>query len=299
MKTKYLLITTAYNEEKFIEETIISVIKQTIIPQKWLIIDDGSTDRTYEIIKKYEAKYNFIKSLKLKRDDINTYYEHRTLVILNGYKQIENLQHDFLGILDADIGLEPTYFESILDEFEQNPKLGVASGIYIEKIKGQFQSAVRDPDEINTSGGLQVFRRQCYEDIGGYQALEYGGDDTLANIVARMNGWQTKHFPRYQAIHYRPLGTGDGTKLLVAKYRSGLADYSLGTHPLFILAKSFRRVFLEKPIVLASIARLTGFLSGFFIVKKREIPDKVVKFVRKEQIRRLWKYASGKHKPST
>lgn len=299
MKKNYILITPANNEEKFIEETIKSVIKQTILPQKWLIIDDGSTDRTGEIIEKYEAQHNFITSLKIKRDDTGTYYGHRTHVVLAGYKKAEKLKYDFLGILDADIGLESTYYENILREFDRNPKLGIASGVYIDLVKGRLQAPIRDPDGISTPGAIQVFRRQCYEAIGGFQALEYGGDDTLADIMARMNGWQTRHFPQFQVIHHRPVGRSKGTHILIAKYRMGLAEYVLGTHPLFLLAKSLRRIFLEKPIVLASTARLAGFLSGHFVVKKRDVSDEVIKFVRKEQIQRLWKYASGKHKSST
>jgi biofilm PGA synthesis N-glycosyltransferase PgaC len=296
MKTRYVIITPVHNEEKFIEETIKSIIVQTITPKKWLIVNDGSTDRTGEIIEKYEARYNFITSLKLKRDDTETYYGHRTHVVLAGYKKVEKLQYDFLGILDADIGLEPTYYESILREFDRNPKLGIASGVYVDIVKGQHQAPVRDPDEISTPGAIQVFRRACYEDIGGFQALEYGGDDTLADIMARMIGWQTRHFEQYQVIHHRPVGTGKGTHILIAKYRTGLAEYVLGTHPLFILAKSFRRIFLEKPIILASTARLAGFLSGHLVVRKRDVPDEVIEFIRKEQLQRLWKYGLGRLK---
>jgi biofilm PGA synthesis N-glycosyltransferase PgaC len=299
MKTNYILITPTYNEEKFIEEAIKSVIKQTILPQKWLIVDDGSTDKTDEIIKKYEAQYNFITSLKLNREDTDTYYGHRTQVVLAGCKKVEKLKYDFLGILDADISLEPTYYESILGEFDRNRELGIASGFYVDMVKDQLQPPVRDPDGISTPGAIQVFRRECYESIGGFRALEYGGDDTLAEIMARMNGWQTRHFNQYQVIHHRPVGEGKGTNILVAKYRAGLSEYALGTHPFFLLVKSFRRIFLEKPFVLAGTARLAGFLSGYFVIKKRQISDEIIRFVRKEQIQRLWKYASGKCKPST
>ena len=99
MKKDYVLITPAYNEEGNIERVINSVIVQTIPPQKWLIVNDGSTDGTDEIIKQYEARYNFITSLQLEREDIGTYYSHRTRVVLTGYKLIEKLKFDFLGRL--------------------------------------------------------------------------------------------------------------------------------------------------------------------------------------------------------
>jgi biofilm PGA synthesis N-glycosyltransferase PgaC len=287
MKTKYVLVTPAYNEEEFIEKAIKSVISQTILPQKWLILDDGSTDKTSEIIKRYEAKHNFIICNRVQRLEVESYYARRIQVFLIGYEKIKNEEYDFVATLDADLSLEPTYYESILTEFDRNPRLGIASGFFVNKIKGQIQKVVGDPDEISTPGGLQVFRRECYEAIGGYSVLKEGGSDALTCILARMYGWQTQHFPQYQAIHYRALGTGNGTHLLVAKYRDGLVDYILGTHPLFMLAKSFRRVFLEQPFLLASLTRLSGFFSGYLSRKKRGVPDEVIKFVWKEQIQRL------------
>jgi len=287
MKTKYVLITPAYNEEEFIEKVIESVIAQTILPQKWLIVDDGSTDKTNEIIKRYEAKHNFIICYRVHRSEVESYYARRIRVFLLGYEKVKNVEHDFVATLDADLSLEPTYYERVLTEFARNPRLGIASGFFVNKVKEQIRNVVRDPDEISTPGGLQVFRRECYEAIGGYCVLKHGGSDALAGIVARMYGWQTQHFPQYQAIHYRALGTGSGAPLLVAKCRDGLVDYTLGTHPLFVLAKSFRRIFLEQPFLLASLARLSGFFSGYLLKKKREVPDEVIEFVRKEQIHRL------------
>jgi len=300
MRKDYVLITPAYNEEGNIERVINSIIAQTILPQKWLIINDGSTDGTDEVIKRYEARNDFIMSLRLKREDVRSYYDHRTCVVLIGYERIKKLDFDFLGVLDADITLEPTYYECILAEFDRNPRLGLASGIYVNKVRGQIRKVVRDPDEISTPGALQMFRRECYEGIGGYIPLKYGGDDSLAEIMARMDGWETKHFPQYQAIQYRTTGTSEGTHLLVARYRGGQAEYVLGTHPLFALAKSFRRVFLEKPFLLASMARLSGFLSGYYLVgRNREVPDEVVSFVQREQMQRLRTWGFGKLKNST
>jgi glycosyltransferase involved in cell wall biosynthesis len=294
MKTNYVLITPVHNEEKFIGEVLKSVIAQTILPKKWLIVNDGSTDGTDEIIKQYETRHDFIMSLRLEHEDVGSYYSRRTRVVLIGYEKIKKLEFDFLGVLDADISLEPTYYECIQGEFDRNPRLGIASGIHVDKVKGRVRKVVRDPDGISTPGGFQMFRRECYEAIGGYSVLKYGGDDSLANIMARMNGWETKSFAQYRAIHYRTIGTSNGTHILIAKCRDGRAEYILGTHPLFALAKSFRRVFLEKPFLLASTARLAGFLSGYLMREKREVPDTVVSYVRKEQIKRLLSWGQGK-----
>ena len=166
-------------------------------------------------------------------------------------------------------------------------------------MNGQLKEPVRDPEGISTPGAIQVFRRECYEAIGGFQVLRYGGDDTLSEIMSRMKGFKTRHFVQYQVLHHRPVGEGKGTHALTAKYRAGLSEYVLGSHPLFILAKSLRRLLLEKPIILASTVRLIGFISGYFVIRKREVADEIVRYVRKEQIQRLFKFASGKHKLNT
>ena len=286
MKTKYVLITPAHNEEKYIAKVIESVISQTIGPMRWLIVDDSSTDRTLEIIRRYEAQYDFITSLKLERKDIVSYYSQRTLGFLAGYEKIKNLEYDFIGSLDADISFEPTYYEEILEEFDKNPQLGVASGVYVDKIADRLQRILID--KMHCPGAIAVFRRQCYEMIGGYIPQKHGGDDTCAEIMARMNGWETRSFPQYQAIHFRPTGTGDGKSILQARFRQGLTEYGIATHPLFMAAKSFRRVFLEKPYFVGSIARFVGFLYAYCLRNERQLSHEVMRFVRKEQIRRLW-----------
>ncbi len=285
MSREYVLITPVHNEEKYIERTIKCVIAQSILPKKWLLIDDDSTDKTAEIIRQYEWRYNFINHFHLQRDNIESYYARRTGVFLSGYERIKDIKYAFLGSLDADISLKPTYYESILGEFNHNPRLGVASGIYLDDVNGQLRRIFRP--EISTPGAIQMFRRECYEEIGGYVPLKYGGDDSLAEIKARMYGWETRSFSQYQVVHHRLAGTGSGTCLLYGKFRQGLADYGLGTHPVFMLAKSLLRVFWERPYFFASAARMIGYLHAHLHKEKRQIPNEVVTFYRREQMRRL------------
>ena len=285
MKREYVLITPAHNEGQFIQQVIESVIAQTVIPKLWVIVDDASTDRTTEIIKSYENRSNFIMYYRLQRSNIKSYYSHRTEVFLAGYEQIGQTDHEFIGSLDADILLGPTYYEKILAEFHKNPKLGIASGVYFNKIDGSLRRVLRS--SLSTPGAMQLFRRQCYEQIGGYIPLKYGGDDSLADIMARMKGWETRSFSQYQVVHHRPTGTADGAHILIARFCQGLAEYSLATHPLFMLIKSFRRAFLEEPYFIGSLARLTGFLYGYSLREQRKLPSETIHFVRKEQIMRL------------
>lgn len=288
MKTKYVLITPAHNEEQLIEGLIKSVIVQTIPPQKWIIVNDASTDTTGEIIKRYAGQYDFITYLRLTREAIESYYGRRSRVVLAGYEKIKSLKYDFLGVLDADITLGPTYYQGILQEFVRAPKLGIAAGIFLYEVNGRLEQALMD--RLCTSGSHQVFRRECYEQIGGYIPLKHGGDDSLVDIMARMYGWKTWSFDKYPVVQRRTVGTGDGRSILQARFRQGLTDYGIATHPVFMLAKSLRRAFLEKPYIVGSSARLAGFLYGYLLREKRTLPPGVVRFVHKEQIGRLLSY---------
>ncbi len=285
MKRDYVLITPVHNEDEFIEETIKSVISQSVLPARWVIVDDASEDRTCEIIQEYEARHDFIEYYRLERGDIESYYSRRTYVFLAGYEKVKHLEYDYIAALDADLLLPQNYYEGILTEFDSNPKLGIASGVYLDMIDARPRKVLRS--NISTSGGLQVFRRECYEQIGGYVPLRYGGDDSLAEYTARMKGWHTRSFPAYRAIHKRPVGTRGKAGMLRARYCQGMTDYYLGTHVLFMLAKSLRRALLEKPYIVGAASRMAGFMAGCFSSEKTNIPDEVIKYVRKEQMGRL------------
>jgi glycosyltransferase involved in cell wall biosynthesis len=293
MNTTYALITPAHNEDMYIEQLIEAVLTQTIRPMRWVIVDDASTDRTGQIVRSYCQQYNFVYYHRIEPNTIVSYYSRRTHVCLEGFKQIKHDEYDFIGVLDADITLPPDYYENILCEFERNPKLGVASGIYIDKVDGRYRKVIRS--NISTSGGIQMFRRECYEQIGGYKPLRYGGDDSLAEYMARMNGWQTSSFPAHVAVHHRPMGTRGGVNMVKVRLRNGLSDYYLGSNIIFVLMKSLWRCLIERPLVIGGLARMCGFLAGYFSNHSREVPSDVVKYIRKEQMCRL---LGVKYKPN-
>lgn len=118
--------------------------------------------------------------------------------------------------------------------------------------------------------------------------MRYGADDSLAEYTARMKSWQTRSFPAYEVVHHRPVGTRGGTNVVRVRFRHGLADYYLGSHIVFVLAKSFRRCFIETPLIIGGLARMCGFLFGYLGNCKREAPKDVVEYIRKEQMGRLF-----------
>jgi glycosyltransferase involved in cell wall biosynthesis len=286
VKTEYVLITPVHNEEKHIGQLVESVIAQTILPKKWVVVDDASEDKTCEIVERYQRNYDFIEYFKLKRPAVKSYYSRRTEVFLLGYERVKHLEHDFVAALDADLTIPSDYYENILNEFKNNPRLGIASGVYVDNINGRLRKRARP--NISTSGGMQVFRRECYDQIGGYTPLKYGGDDSLAEYTARMKGWQTKSFPTNVAIHHRPVGTRGGKNIIKVRFRQGLAEYSIGYNIFFVLAKSFRLCFIESPLIIGGLARICGFFSGYFNNYNREAQNDVIRYMRKEQLFRLF-----------
>jgi len=282
----YVLITPAYNEGRFIAKTIVSVLAQTRQPSRWVIVDDGSTDDTWEIVRQYAARCGFIEGCQRQRGAGDTYYGSNVHAILQGYARVKDLEFDYLGILDADMVLCPRYYEEIFRRFEANRELGIAAGTYVEERAGRWQEAFID--RRSTPKALQVFRRACYGQIGGYVPCPNGGEDTYTEILARMHGWQTWSFPDLQAVHQKPVGTGDGKSILRAKFRQGLTDYCLATHPIFMVAKCARRCLKERPYGGAGLARLAGFAYGYVVRERRQILAEARRYVRKEQMHRLW-----------
>jgi poly-beta-1,6-N-acetyl-D-glucosamine synthase len=286
MKTGYILVTPVYNEGANIEKVIESVVAQTIRPKVWVIVNDGSIDRSPEIIRRFEAFHSFIRCLSLRREDIETYYSRRVYVVLAGIEEAKKTDYDYLGVLDGDITLEPDYYESILKKFDQDPTLGIATGISLFPVNGKL---ICPPmDTMHTPGSIQMFRRDCYDRIGGYTPLKYGGDDSLCEITARMHGWKTRNFPELVSYQHRYVGTGDGRGILKARFRQGLTDYNIATHPVFMFAKTLRRFFIESPFVIGSLTRFAGYLYGYCIREKCVIPKEIRRYIRKEQLGRIF-----------
>ncbi len=285
MADDYVIVTPAYNEERFIARTIESVVAQTVPPREWVIVDDASTDRMPDIVREYAAQHPWIKYVRRERDDSQTYYSSNVYALREGIAAVIATDYRFLAILDADIVLSPNYYEEILQRFHRYPELGIAAGTYMEKEGDQWVPA--RIDRRHTPKAIQVFRRECYEKGGGYYPFEYGGEDTGMEIIARLNGWQTWSFPELQVEHLRPAGTGDGRSILKARFRLGLADYSVSTHPLFMIVKCVKRGFWEKPFILSGLARLSGYVCGYFKRVERPLPSEASTYVRREQLRRL------------
>jgi biofilm PGA synthesis N-glycosyltransferase PgaC len=281
----YVIVTPAYNEAQCLARTIESVVRQTVPPARWLIVDDGSTDNTAATVDSYARSFPFIRYLRRERGSQDAYFASNVYAIMDGVRHLGELPYEFLAVLDADIILPPDYYEQILAQFRADADLGVASGVYENLIDGQLHRVMND--RRSTPKAIQVFRRTCFEQIGGYVPLVHGGEDTCACVMARMHGWRTWSFPQLKAIHQRPAGVRHARGLLRARFRQGLCDYGMSTHPLFMLIKSLRRCVLEPPLLIGGLLRLVGYVYGYLRREPSQVPSEVAAYVRQEQVGRV------------
>jgi glycosyltransferase involved in cell wall biosynthesis len=269
IEKSYVLITPARNEEDYIEKTIQAVVSQTVLPKKWVIVNDGSTDRTEEIVKNYASRYEFIKFLSLARSSQRD-FGAKVYAIRSGYELLKDEQYEFIGNLDADVSFDSQYYEEILARFQENPQLGIAGGIILELLNGRYRSQNISLNSV--AGAIQLFRRQCYEKIGGYTPLKLGGVDAVVEISARKNGWQVQTFPKLKVFHHRRVAIREG-KVLMTKFRQGVRDYLLGYHPLFYVVMCSYRI-KERPYFWGSILRIGGYF--WSAIKKEKRPVRLI-----------------------
>lgn len=281
----YVLVTAAYNEGTLIENTIRSIVCQSLLPKLWVIVSDGSTDDTDAVVARYASQHPFIHLHRLTEDHPRNFAAQAT-AINAGIAQLAGTDFDFFGNLDADITLEPSYFQQLLTKFEHDPQLGLAGGSVRERgADGIFRGR---PDNSLTSvaHAVQLFRRSCFQAIGGaYVGLPYGGPDTYAEVTARMKGWRVASFPDLKVLHHRVTGSVGGA--VNGCFRQGRMDHSLGTLPLFECMKVLRRVDC-KPFLVGAVARMAGFLFAYSRREKRPVPEEFIAYFRREQTERVF-----------
>jgi len=279
----YVLVTPSRNEAAFIEKTIESVIHQTVIPTRWVIVNDGSTDSTGAIAERYAAEHKWIEVVNRPvRKERN--FAAKVHAFNAGRERLKDIDYEIIGNLDSDVVLDPDHFEFLLTKFKQDSHLGVAGTAFREE--GGYSSAT-DSFEGQTyvSGQCQIFRRKCFEEIGGYFANKAGGIDWIAVKTARMKGWKTRSFKEKLFFHHRPLGTA-GRGVLAASFVYGQKDYFLGGHPLWELFRVSYRM-AKRPYIVDGLALGLGYGLAALRRLERPVSKELMAFHRREQMRKL------------
>jgi len=279
----YVLISPSRNEARFIEETLKSVVAQTVLPLKWVIVNDGSTDATGEIAEGYAKRYDWIEVVNrpVRKE---RHFAAKVEAVRSGLERVKDVEYDIVANLDADVTLEPDHFEFLLSKFREDSQLGVAGTTFREP--GGYNSAT-DSFEGQTyvSGQCQVFRRECFEEIGGYVPSKAGGIDWMAVTTARMMGWKTRSYREKSFFHHRPLGTAEsGTFAKNVAY--GKKDYILGGHPLWEIARCTYQM-TKRPYITGGVGLFCGYVKAFLSRDERPVSAELMRFHRREQLLKL------------
>lgn len=280
--SSYVLITPARNEARFLEKTIESVIRQTILPVKWVIVDDGSTDNTADIVRRYLPQHPWMELVQMpQRRDRS--FAAKVGAFNAGYERVQDLQWEIIGNLDGDISFGPDHFEFLAGKFAADATLGVAGTVFRE----EGYSSDKDSFEGRThvAGQCQLFRRRCWQEIGGYVPHRAGGIDWMAVVTARMKGWKTESFRERWFFHYRRLGTAErGVHSSLFSY--GQKDYYLGGHPVWELFRVAYRL-TKQPFITGGLALGLGYCWAFLCRTPRPVSREFMAFHRKEQMAKL------------
>jgi glycosyltransferase involved in cell wall biosynthesis len=277
---RYVLISPVRDEAQYIVTTLESVIRQTVRPAEWIIVDDGSCDETGRIIDEYAKRYTWIVALHRKDRGRRMAGSGVMEAFYDGYELVRCRDWQFLGKLDGDVGLDSAYFEKCFQRFAEDSKLGICGGVMYCQENGHWK-----PDRHPIShvrGAIKLYRRDCWTEIGGL--IRSAGWDTVDELHANMMGWHTRSFADMKVTHHRPNGAAVGA--WSDNVKNGRADYVSGYHPLFMVFKCCKRLF-QKPYLFKSFAHAYGYLSGYAKKTPRIGDKKLIRYIRTQQIRRL------------
>ena len=278
---KYVLITPARNEEDNIEKVINSMISQKVLPEKWVIVSDGSTDQTDDIVQKYLQDNQWMELLRMP-NHADRHFAAKVNCFNSGYAKVKDLEFDIIGNLDADVTFDQEYLKYLLSKFSEDSKLGVAGTPFVEN--GKYYD-YRFTNIEHVSGACQLFRRECFEGIEGYKPIRGGGIDWVAVTTARMKGWRTRTFTEKTCLHHRKIGSGNTTSLMTW-FRQGKKDYFLGNHFLWEIFRTFYQM-IKKPIIIGGTLLITGFTWSAITGMQKPISPELQRFIRGEQMQRL------------
>ncbi|HKB89638.1 MAG TPA: glycosyltransferase family A protein [Opitutaceae bacterium] len=278
----YIVITPARNEEDNIGHTIQSMAAQTCRPAIWVIVNDGSTDKTAEIIDTAARQHPWI--LPVHRRDRGFRQQGGGVVeaFYDGYARVSSEPWDYLVKFDADLSFEPDFFERCFRKFQEDPRIGIGGGLICHHVNGDLVCESPGDPAFHVRGATKIYRRSCWDAIGGL--LRAPGWDTIDELKANMLGWTSRSFKDVPLKHHRYTGTVDGTWKNYVKF--GLANYITGYHPLFMALKCIKRC-RERPYIIGALGLWWGFSYGYLNRIARVNDPQLIRYVRRQQLNKL------------
>lgn len=275
--SSYLLITPVKNEERYIGECIESVVGQTAPPSLWVIVDDGSTDGSVDVVRKWTDSHSWIELLSLGEGgewDLGIHYSE---VCMRGFDQAvtrarENgISWEFIGLVDGDIRLDHEYFERILEEMRLDNGLGIASGHLGEpRTNGTKEPRIHEDKPM---GGARLWRRKCFGDAPFITTF---APDSVSNIKAQLKGWNTRLFHDIKAEQMRPMGTGQGRCQGAVLW--GRSSHYLGSTPMFAFLKGIR-LLVKYPFYIGP-CYWKGYFASYLFRKDRIDDQEILDYYR-------------------
>lgn len=278
----YIVITPVRDEERHIKRTIESIENQKHRPVQWIIVNDGSTDETPQLIQQAADKHSWIKAIHIPNRGFRKPGGGVVEAFYKGYKEIDYGKWDFIVKLDGDLSFKSDYFERCFHRFKNEDKLGIGGGTVYSPENGYFLIDSKGDPPFHVRGATKIYRRECWNQI--HPLLKAPGWDTIDEIRANRLNWTTRTFRNVNIFQHKATGSADGNWHNWIK--NGLANYITGYHPLFMLCKCIRRI-SQKPILLASTALWTGFCSGYINNISQVDDAKSIRYLRIQQLRRL------------
>jgi glycosyltransferase involved in cell wall biosynthesis len=276
---KYVVITPVRNEATHVGKTLASMVAQTVKPAEWVIVNDGSTDGTEQIVNGYAAQYPWIRLINRKNRGFRQRGPGVVEAFYEGLRHLTETDYKVIVKLDGDLSFDPRYFETLLEAFVRNPRLGITSGGIHVQTNGRW--IIERYLTPWTSGPSKVYRRACFEAIGGLRrSLGWDGVD---NWHAQMLGWEIGRDKRLRVLHHRPWGAATGN--LKSRVEEGQGAYYMGYHPLFMLARGTWRM-INRPYVIGGCAMIWGYVASWLTRRERVEPE-LVRFVQRAQLRLL------------
>ena len=276
---RYVLITPVRDEVRFIELTIKSMLAQTVRPLKWVIVSDGSIDGTDDIVSKYASENPWIELIRMPERQ-ERHFAGKVYAFEAGYANVRGMKYDAIGSLDGDVSFDKDFFVFLLKKLAEDTSLGLVGAAYIERSRKAYDYMFSSVDDV--PGVCQLFRRECFEEIGGYTPLKGGGIDYVALVAARMKGWKTRAFTDNVCIHH---GTAQRSGFS-ARFKLGMKDYALGNGPLWELLRTLYQT-TRRPIIFRGILLAAGYFWALASCRERPISHEMIAFIRQDQARRL------------
>ena len=278
---KYLIIMPAYNEADYILSTLRSIVEQTLLPTYLLVVDDNSSDNTYQLVKNFIVEYPWINIIKRKSEAIHLPGSKVIQAFNYGLQTIQSIDDfDIIVKLDADLILPPNYFEKIVQRFSSAPRIGMVGGFaYILKEKEWCLENLTNKDHIR--GAFKAYKIDCFKEIGGLKPAM--GWDTVDELLCNYYEWEIITLPELKVKHLKPTGIMYNKK---ARYNQGKAFYHLSYGFTLTFIASLKLAFKKKNPLL-----FFDYMIGYFKALRRKEPFLVnndqAKFIREYRWKKI------------